>query len=334
MPCGPYDFAQFKADTGLLTDVNYTTWINDIVPADWGGTAVGTYTNQFLIWRDNLVTTFVKNITQWALAINPNLQFGCTPHSIWLNAPDYWSYGQGQDVAAWIEDGSVQFVMPMLYPSSNDTATFNAWLAELPADIQGWQQYTLGGSHGIVPIIGCITDGGEAWGFNLTIAQVNDTVNTLLANSADGWIMNAYGGAGAGTYYGNPNGDPNTTQYFDAMGLPNPQTFAITSINTTALSSTSEQISWTTSSAANSTIEYNSSQLFVWSQLTSYNMTSLGFPYWEDNHIPSFINTDATLVTYHVMTLTGLTPGTKYYFRVQSADLSGTATTPVMRFST
>jgi uncharacterized lipoprotein YddW (UPF0748 family) len=326
MPVGTYDFAQFKTDTGLDTGANYTTWISDIAGTSYGGN--GKYNTQFSVWRTQLVDTFVKNITQWALAINPNLKFGATPHSIYPGNPDYWTVEQGQDAAYWISQGYIQFVMPMMYPASNsssDVATFNS---ELPGRVQAWKTYTTGGAHGIVPLVGCITAGGAEFGYNYTVAQMAGWVSTLLANGADGWIINEYGGPGA-----NPNsGDPDLRPYFAALNLT--QTFALTNVIMQAFNSTSEQISWTTSSAANSTVEYNSSQLFVWSQVTTYDMLSSGFPYWQDKYLTGFVTSNATSVTNHTIILTGLTLGTKYYFRIQSGDLSGIATTSVMMFST
>jgi uncharacterized lipoprotein YddW (UPF0748 family) len=314
MPVNPDAFTQFQTDTGLDTSVSYTQWISDIAPTSHGGNAK--YYTQFYEWRTQLVDTFVRNITQWALAINPNLKFGATPHSIYVNHPDYWSFDQGQDCAYWISQGYIQFVMPMYYTG------------DFQQDMQAWETYTTGGAHGLIPIVPCITAGGSSFSYNNTVAQVVSYVSTILANGADGWMINGYGGPGA-----NPtSGDLDLTTYFAALTLP--QTFALTNISTQALNSTSEQISWITSSVANSTVEYNSSQLFVWSQLTSTNMTSSGFPYWQNNHIKGFLTINTASVTNHAITLTGLTPGTKYYFRIQSGDPSGIATTPVMMFST
>lgn len=318
MPLGTYDMASFQAHTGLDVGVSQSTWINDILPVTNGGT--GLYTIQFFEWRAWLVDTFVQNITQWALAIKPNLKFGCTVHAIYTNEPDYWSINQGQDVAAWIKQGSIQFIMPMIYSSS---------ISDYQMIMQAEETYTLGGAHGIVPIVPCITTAaGIDYVANYTVAQVQNFVSTLLANGADGWMISNYGGPGS-----NPTSDdPDIRPYLAALNLP--QTFVLDNITAIALSSTSEQISWTTSSAANSTVEYSSSQLFVWSQLNATHMISTGFPYWQDNHVTGFLTSNTTSVTDHAITLTGLTPGTTYYFRIQSGDSSGMATAPVMMFST
>jgi hypothetical protein len=325
MPLGNYDFAQFQSDTGLGVGLTYQQWLSDVVPVAQAGT--GIYYTQFLEWRTQLIDTFVKNITQWALAINPNLKFGTTCHTIFNRSPDYQNYNQGQDAAAWIKQGSIQFVMPMLYPNNYGIVT-SSDISNFQSYMQAWQTYTLGGTHGIIPIVPCIEDGGAEFGYNLTVSNVTSVVSTLLASGADGWAINEYGGPGA-----NPNsGNLDVRPYLNALNLP--QTFALTNIATQALNSTSEQISWTTSSAANSTVEYNSSQLFVWSQLNATDQISTGFPYWQNTHTTGFIASNSVTVTNHAITLTGLTPGTTYYFRIQSGDPSGIATTPVMMFST
>src|SRR5262249_41618373 len=70
--------------------------------------------------------------------------------------------------------------------------------------------------------------------------------------------------------------------------------------------STSATITWTTNVASNSRVDYGTSA----GSLTSNQ-------------------SDATLVTTHSLTLSSLTPGTTYFYRVTSADASGnTATSP------
>jgi uncharacterized lipoprotein YddW (UPF0748 family) len=320
MPCGNYDFAQFKADMGLDTNATYTQWLQDICPISWGSGNTGIYTTQFLEWRNNLITTFVHNMTQWALAINPNLKFDTTCHTVGGGSsnPDYYTTGQGQDVAAWIKDGSVQSINPMIYQSS--VSAYHNWVI-----IE--ENLRTAGAHGNVPIVPTITDDlGNT--HTTTPAQFASWVNASISAGADGWLIMNYGGPGAGA----SNTYPDITPFLNQLNLT--ANFALTSITATALSSGSEQISWITSSVANSTVEYNSSQLYVWSQLNATDEIASGFPYWQDIHVTGNVITNTTTTTNHVITLNGLTVGTTYYFRIQSGDPSGIATTPVMTFST
>jgi hypothetical protein len=336
MPYGNYDMQQFQSDTGLDVGVSYSTWLADVVPVYYPYTSTptggnGIYYAEFMKWRNDLVTTLLQNITQWALAINPNLTFGCTPHTLQFAGkpePDYYTFRHGQDPANWIRKGLIQWIAPMIYPNSNSTSDVAAYLSGLPGLMQNEQNYNLGGAHGIIPLCPVITAGGGAEGSpTYDISTFVTAIKTILANGADGWLIGYGNGPGTTTTQGGLSIVP----YIAALNLP--ETFAITNIAESSLSSTSKQISWTTSSLANSTVEYNSSQLFVWSQLTATDMP-IAFPYWKDNHVTGFLVTDAANVTSHVITLTGLTPGTKYYFRIQSGDPSGIATTPMMMFST
>jgi hypothetical protein len=68
----------------------------------------------------------------------------------------------------------------------------------------------------------------------------------------------------------------------------------ISDVAVTPLSSTSVEVTWTTPVAASSQVEYG---------------TSAGPPY------PFSSTFDATQVTEHSVTLTGLTPATTYHFR-------------------
>ncbi|MGB8779812.1 MAG: family 10 glycosylhydrolase [Candidatus Bathyarchaeia archaeon] len=330
MPVNPDAYTLFQQQTGLDTTANYTQWIQDIAPPSYGGD--GLYYTQWLEWRTNLVTTLVQDIEQWALAINPNLTFGCTPHKLQFAGepePDYWTVGEGQDTAAWIKLGLMQWIAPMFYSPTNSTSDVAQLIAGIPGLMQNEENYNTGAAHGIIPICPSLNAAGGWGGTGQTYntSTFVTEVNLVMANGGDGWLV-TYGQGPGET---NTAGALSTIPYLAALNLP--QTFSLTKITLTALSSTSEQISWTTSSAANSTVEYNSSQLFAWSQLT-VNDVGVVFPYWKDSHVTGFLVTDAASVTSHVITLTGLTPGTKYYFRIQSADPSGIATTPVMMFST
>jgi len=73
-------------------------------------------------------------------------------------------------------------------------------------------------------------------------------------------------------------------------------------VDPTSITSTSATIFWTTNTSSDSVVHYGN------------NCTSLGTTV-----------SDSSLVTTHFIGLTGLTPGTTYYFEVESTDASGTS---------
>ena len=79
-----------------------------------------------------------------------------------------------------------------------------------------------------------------------------------------------------------------------------PQALSVANVATSSITSTLATISWTTNNPANSQVAYGTS--------ASYGATSA---------------LDASLVTSHSQTLTGLNPSTTYHFKVTSQDGSG-----------
>jgi hypothetical protein len=86
-----------------------------------------------------------------------------------------------------------------------------------------------------------------------------------------------------------------------------PSAVAITSVLSSAVTSSSATITWTTDSFSNSVVQYGTS-----SNPPAYGATQTG----SDGNTKS-----------HSVTLTGLTPNTPYYFKVQSTDGSGNTST-------
>ena len=60
--------------------------------------------------------------------------------------------------------------------------------------------------------------------------------------------------------------------------------------------------------------------------------SEIRFPYYAIAHAAGTLVEDPAATTSHGVTLQSLTPGTRYYYRVQSEDGSGTATTKVASF--
>lgn len=303
--------AKFISDTNL-TDV---VWPDDIVESGKGGT--GKYSAQFQEWRSTPINELVRDMRSWMLAIKPDLKFAAAAWDF-ANlpgvAPTYWRKWIGQDTTYWISQDWLDWVAPMNY--SNGTAGF-------ASTITGWEQYATGGAHGKVLLAPCITNQVN---YVRTPADLARYVSTLRANGADGWMIWEYGGPGD-----TATSTPDITPYLAAIGLPNPATFTLSGISEQNVSSTSVQITWSTSLLATSNVEYSTSPLFTSSYLL---WSSLNFHYWQVDHVSGTMTGNSANVTSHNITLANLTPAATYYFRVQSQDPSGIATSKVLTFTT
>jgi hypothetical protein len=225
----------------------------------------------------------------------------------------------GQDPGYWIANGYVQSIQPMCY---GDWSWSNSTI--------GWETYSTGGAHGECSLVFSLTDGAtdptpEAW----PTADWVMMVQSVLSAGADGWQLWSYGGpAEASCPY------TSVVPYLQALEVAGPpcssSAFTMGSIAASSVSSTSEQVSWQTSSVANSTVEYSIYPLFT----SSTNSTYYPWNFTQVTYNAGTIVTSSATVTSHSITLTGLTPGTTYYFRVQSQDPSGTATSKVSTFTT
>lgn len=98
---------------------------------------------------------------------------------------------------------------------------------------------------------------------------------------------------------GNPMAAPATSTFLSLDNVPP----TITSVVATG-SGTTATITWTTNEASTSVVNYGTTA-------ATLNLSATG----------------ASNVTLHAVTLTGLTPNTRYHYRVTSADVSGNSTT-------
>lgn len=287
---------------------NITTWPGIYAP---GGAGY----NTFMEWRTIPIDQMAQYVGTLARSINPNLIITCTPWA--CNNPTEWRYWIGQDTAYWVANNYVDVVSPMLYMGTADSD----FTLHLDTSLQ---QY-VGGSQGKVAFAPVLSTGSGTSPTNMTIFQ--QQVQIIRNEDLNGWIIWAYGGPGTDPallqYYAD------ITQFLGNITLPN--TFTMNGIVAQNVSNTSVKITWTTTLPANSTVEYSTAPLFNASYLFE---SATDFNYWTVNHIQGNIAADSTNVTSHSITLIGLQPNTKYYFRVQSQDSSGTATSEVLTFTT
>jgi hypothetical protein len=270
----------------------------------------GSHWYDYLEWRLIPVTELVRDIRNWALAIKPNLKISLAAWTYFSDCPIYWRKFIAQDTGNWIRNDYLDMVAPMIYTDN---------LAEIQDYLQTDFKYMVGGLEGKIPLVAFLST-GETEPVNPSIfKQEIDLVRSL---GADGWIIWRYGGPGVesgGALF-------DITNYLSTIDLP--YVFSLLNIQVSP-TKTEATITWFTDKPATSKVEYSTFPLFnasweIWRD----------FYYWKINHINGTVIEDVTLTTDHNVTITGLSLGTKYYFRVQSKDSSGVATSNVLAFTT
>jgi hypothetical protein len=263
---------------------------------------------EFLNWRNVPLTSLVKDIHDTIKTINPNILISEAAWTLFGDCPIYWRKYIGQDTAAWIKEGYIDFAAPMMY-SEDQT--------EVEDQINTNIKYWLGGQpEGPIPLVGFFDCSRGA-----TPAQIKAHIDYARSASLDGWILWRYGGPGLQSDY------PDIRNYLSILYMP--ETFTIANIEVET-STNSATISWITTLPTTSRVEYNTISLFgaLWETWDE-------FPYWNITRAQGILVVENKAnVTEHSVILNNLTPGTKYYYRVQSKGISGIATSRVLTFTT
>lgn len=153
-------------------------------------------------------------------------------------------------------------------------------------------------------------DGSDELNFNTAVdsaeARWNGAAVTVewSATTPPTSVQVKANGATSATFNGAAGTCGSTTCSWSSSGL------VISNVQSTTPSSTTATITWTTNAAADSTVNYGTT--------SSYGSTQ---------H-------DATLVTSHSVSLSGLTASTTYHYQVQSTNTSGTASAADFTFTT
>jgi len=129
------------------------------------------------------------------------------------------------------------------------------------------------------------------------------TVTGLTANQTYFFMVGSEDAFGNGPDTSDTDNNPSAQQYFTTELTPDTNAPVIASVTVAGTTDTTAIIIWTTDEPSNSMVHYGSSSS-TW------------------GNYPSSEN-DAGMVTSHTVTITGLTQGSTYYFRVGSTDASG-----------
>jgi len=296
--------AAFIAYTGYI-DTNFPT---DVLSG-------GKYRQQWKDWQNYAITDVISQMRGWILALDPTCEIGALPWNYGGLTPTYWRYWLAQDAAYWIRQGLVDFICPMFYTDS---------LSSVSTSVNNLRAWTLGTTQGAVPIVPFIDD--NEGGFS-TPENFSSRVALLRQLGVKGWVLFRYGGPGDATG-DTPAQVPDCRDYLNSTMIPTHSAFDITDIISVATTS-SATVTWTTTSATMSTVEYSTSPLFTYAK-TVYG----DFWYYQVTYAAGSLQTDETNVTSHLASLGSLTSNVLYYFRVQSQDQNHTDTSKVYTFST
>jgi len=284
---------------------------------DWSDFAPGgSRWYEFLYWRLIPVTKLVDDIRKWMLAIKPDLKFALAAWTYFQDCPIYWRKFIGQDTGDWIRKDCLDWVAPMMYTqklTGSDSITDY---------VQSDQKYMTGGIEGKIPLVAFLCNMKDGYTQPVDPSLFKQEVDLIRSLGVDGFCIWRYGGPGDGE----GSNAPDIRNYLSILDMP--PVFAITDVTISA-TETQATISWKTSSPASSLIEYSPTPLF-----TAVFDEWGGFKYWKIVHNEGSIIRDDTPKTEHSITITGLSPSTKYYFRVQGQDASGIATSKVFTFNT
>lgn len=269
----------------------------------------GSRYQEFIEWRTRPINDLVRDMRDWMLVIKPDLEFSAAVWGWEPGWPTYNRYWIGQDATYWVKEGYLDWVAPMHY--TTDLNRLRLYFSDM---IQGM----IAGPEGEIPLVPFLATAYEVVSVDpITFKQEIDLMREL---GADGWIIFAYGGSGEGYPYA-----PDIRPFLDLIDL-----FPRFSLKDIGVSIGSDvTITWTTDLPATSKVEYSTTPLF--NESLVYD-PRVDFSYWNINYVSGTIVEDATPVTSHSITLTNLQEGTLYYYRVQSQDQSGIATSKVYTF--
>ena len=312
----PYQGVSYSPESRVAFEVYLGETITDWTQFYPGGARE----NDFLEWRNIPVNELVRDMRNWMLAIRPNMEFTASPLGWFGGSEIYSSYWYGQDAAAWIKEGSLDWVAPQEY--AEDTTTIHdRFVAMVDSGV--------GGPEGKIPMVGFITyfypHAVEPGNTRYATDFLKRAIDVIRQIGLDGFCIYSYGGPGNNAGFpGDTSGQIDIRPYLNLVNLS--PTFGLTNINVQTTDPV--VISWTTDNPATSKVEYSVSPLFTWSLVPSTGGLSALMP----THQIGDITEDISQVMNHSMTLTGLHSNTEYYFRVQSEDESGIATSKVYTF--
>jgi len=325
-----YDFDELTLDYIRYDDADmpytesarqqFEEYLNETI-TDWPGPFApqGERWGEFLEWRMIPINTLVKEIYDLAKSIKPKIKVGAAIRW-WVGHPKWQLWTVGQDPTAWIKDGYLDVLRPMIYkPNYKD----------FEIAINAYMNYAVAGPEGAVPVIPYLSMHPDYNNGNpIPPENFSEQVSWIRSLGCDGFTYCAYGGEGDNP--NNPDPLPDIGNYLNLVSLP--KTWKLSNITLHFLNETSVKITWQTTKPATSKVEYNTSSLFNASYEYVGTVGSYpGIHYWDVNYFPGITVENTTLRTNHEILLTNLKKGI-LHFRVQSEDSIGIVTSRVYEF--
>lgn len=290
----------------------FEAWLGEGTITDWTPFYPGgSRWNEYGEWRTIPINTLVKDTHDLIKSIDSSILVSASAFPLFDDSPIYQRKWLGQDIAYWIKEDYIDFVVPMIY--ARYTYGANGIEDYCTACMKYWMD---GQPEGKIPVVACLRVDWTTT--DLTPEEFATQVNCVRSKGLDGWLIFRYGGPGDSE----PN--PDTRDYLDNIAFP--QTFKMYDIEVETVSDI-VTVSWKTTLPTTSKVEFSTDPLYSaeWS-------TQAGFHFWNIIRGTLTVISDSVEVTDHEVELTDLNPDTTYYFRVQSADDSGIATSYTMSF--
>jgi hypothetical protein len=266
--------------------------------------SIGSKHDIYLEWRIIPINNLVKDIYNLIKSMNPNITLSASVWTVGRNNPILFRKYLGQDVAAWIKDGYIDFIAVMIY--TND-------INELDDCTDGNIKYRMGGQpEGPIPVTIALDCARKN-----TPASLASQIQMVREKGFDGWVLWYYNGPGV-----NRSGI-DIRDYLQVLEMP--PTFLIYDIQV-QINGRNATISWKTTLPATSKVEYGTSPLFGATWEYWY------FHYWNITRNIQYTASNNANVTEHTITLNNLANGT-FYVRVLSKGTSGIATSKLLTFT-
>ena len=312
-----FDFLRWEFQ-GAVPDMDYSqesklaleNWLGETV-TDFPGEFApgGSRYYEFLVWRAEAITQLLADMIGWMRAIKSDLKMTAAVWTMLTEAPDCADPRKllGQDWADWVMKDYLDWVAPMAYFYPRELETL------FRPSVRDDVALGVGGPEGKIPVVMFVAN---QFPVVKTPEEFKAEIDVLREEGADGWIIWRYTGPGVGGVDIRP--------YLEAIDMFNVFTISDIDVQDTT-------ISWSTNQPASSKVELSETPLF---KTGFVNCPKCDFDIRDVDHVPGTIVEDSSLVTSHSIELVGLHSDTKYYFRVQSEDSNGIATSLVYTFTT
>jgi len=290
-------FLQWLTDNSKTFTGNWADYYHD-----------GSHWAEYAEWRCEPINNIVRDVRQWALAINSHVLITAdvwSPYAGWT--PDTYKEFIGQDPAYWISQGWLDAVNPMRYADSMSRVQ----------QLQDVIQYWTGAEKGAVPLVPFISPGSPGSGISPVSTDFwVQEIDYLRQIGCNGFIIWRYCGPG-----------------FDETGTKLDITPYLAAIRDSCAKGaypvftqsqpliTDSLITWWTSLPTTGTVEYSQTPMFT---ATSKNGSLL--PYVDIDYVPGTILSESAPTQNHEITVPLSPP---FYFRMRDVDPNVELASPV-----